>query len=82
LFYKSYSKLIYNRLFNFFDKHALITKSQYGFLKGLSTLDAVLDIVTNAYENMNNNENKTLLLKLKTFWCQRYSQRTCGFLPV
>jgi len=43
-FTKVIEKLIYNRLFNFLDKHALITKSQYGFLKGLSTVDAALDM--------------------------------------
>jgi len=60
-FTKVIENLIYNRLFNFFDKHALITKLQYGFLKDLSTVDAALDIVTNAYENMNNNEYTGLL---------------------
>jgi len=36
---------MYTRLINFFDKHSLITKSHYGFLKGLATVDASLDIV-------------------------------------
>ena len=48
-------RLIYNRLQQFFKKHSVIHKSQYGFRKSISTEYAVLDIVSNAFENINQN---------------------------
>ena len=47
--------LIYNRLQQFLKKHSVIHKSQYGFPKSISTEYAVLGIVSNAFENINQN---------------------------
>jgi len=77
LFTKVIEKLMYTRLINFFDKHSLIIKSQV-FLNGLATVYAVLDVVTNAYENINNNEYTGLVFldykkHLTLFVIKRYN---------
>ena len=36
----------------FLDKHDVITPTHYGFQKGISTTHAILDIVTNAFDNI------------------------------
>ena len=41
---KIYEKLVYIRLKNFFDKHNIIHKHQFGFQKGKSTEHAIPDI--------------------------------------
>ena len=46
-------RLIYNRLQEFLKKHSVLHKSQYSFQKNISTKYAVLDIVANANENIN-----------------------------
>ena len=54
-FSKTLKRLIYNRLQQFLKKHSVIHKSQYGFQKSISTEYAVLDIVLNAFKNINQN---------------------------
>ena len=54
-FSKILERLIYNRLQQFLKKHSVIHKSQYGFPKSISTEYAGLDIVLNAFENINQN---------------------------
>ena len=54
-FSKILERLIYNRLQQFLKKHSVIHKSQYGFQKSISTEYAVLDKVSNAFENINQN---------------------------
>ena len=51
-FSKIYEELLYNRLVKFLDKHDVITSTQYGFQKGISTTHAILNIVTNAFDNI------------------------------
>ena len=51
-FSKIYEQVLYNRLVKFLDKHNVITPTQYGFQKGISTTHAILDIVTNAFDNI------------------------------
>ena len=49
---------MYNRLQQFLKKHSVMHKSQYGFQKSISTEYAILDnvdIVSNAFENINQN---------------------------
>ena len=48
-------KLIYTRLIKFFEKHKIIYANQYGFHSKISTLYAMLDVVTASYENINKN---------------------------
>ena len=54
-FSKILKRLIYNRLQQFLKKHSVVHKLQYGFQKNISTEYAVLDIVPNAFENINQN---------------------------
>ena len=51
-FSKIYEQVLYNRLVKFLDKHNVITPTQYCFQKGISTTHAILDIVTNAFDNI------------------------------
>ena len=46
VFSKIFEKLIYNRMLDFILKYNLINPNQYGFLKGRSTEQAMLDIVS------------------------------------
>ena len=58
VFSKIFEKLIYNRMLDFILKYNLINPNQYGFLKGRSTEQAMLDIVSlkiiEAIENKKN----------------------------
>ena len=54
-FSKILERLLYNRLQQFLKKHSVIHKSQYRFQKSILTEYAVLDIVSNAFENINQN---------------------------
>ena len=51
-FSEIYEQVLCNRLVKFLDKHNVITPTQYGFQKGISTTHAILDIVTNAFDNI------------------------------
>ena len=54
IFSKIFEKLMYNRLLDFFNKHNIITNTQFGFQKNKSTELAVASItskITNALEN-------------------------------
>ena len=55
-FSKIIEKLIHKRLSSFFDKHSILAKTQYGFQAGKSTSHAILDVLTTAYEHINNHE--------------------------
>ena len=44
-FSKIFERIMYNRLFNFLNKHNLLSENQYGFRKGLSTYMAALELV-------------------------------------
>ena len=45
-----------NQLTAYFDAHNLFSSDQYGFRKGISTMDAIETIVTNVYTAMENGE--------------------------
>ena len=51
---KIFEKLIYMRLVLFFQKHSVIAETQYGFKNNKSTSHAILDVLTNAYDNIVN----------------------------
>ena len=61
-FSKIIEKLIHKRLSSFFDKHSILAKTQYGFQAGKSTSHAILDVLTTAYEHINNHEYTDLIL--------------------
>jgi len=60
-FCKIVEKLVYHRLNNFFEKHSVFTKSQYGFQNNSSITHASLDIETNAFDHINNNHYSCLV---------------------
>jgi len=60
-FCKIIEKLIYHRFINFFGKHSVFIKSQYGFRNNLSTTHAALDIVINAFDQINHNHYSCLV---------------------
>ena len=55
-------KLIYTRLVSFFQKHSVIAETQYGFQNNKSTSHAILDVLTNAYGNIESNDYTTIVL--------------------
>ena len=44
-FRKVFEKLIYNQLYNFLEKYSILYKYQFGFRKGHSTEQAILEII-------------------------------------
>ena len=46
-------KLLYSRLISFLDSNNVIVNSQFGFRKGRTTSDAVLNLLQEAYESLN-----------------------------
>jgi len=54
-FSKNFERLIYNRFYEFLKKHSVIHESQYGFQTCVNYSHAILDIVTTAFENIDQN---------------------------
>ena len=52
---KIIEKTIKVRLISFFSKTNLLSKCQFGFKEGFSTQDAILNVVEQLYENLNDN---------------------------
>ena len=52
-FSKIFEKLLYRRLDTFMCEHSIISPFQYGFRAGHSTMHAVTDLITMAYDNTN-----------------------------
>ena len=46
----------------FFQKHSIISETQYGFQNNKSTSHAILDVLTNAYDNIESNDYIALVL--------------------
>src|SRR6218665_3065371 len=55
-FSKIMEKLMANRLTDYINKHVLLSVTQYGFQRGLSTYMALMDMQTNISEAMNQNK--------------------------
>ena len=51
---KIFEKALHSRLFSFFERHSVISKSQFGFLPRTSTEDAVSNLSEYLYEQLNN----------------------------
>ena len=54
-FSKILERIIHKHLTSFFDKHGIIQHTQYGFQRNVSTNHALVDVVTQSFENINNN---------------------------
>ena len=52
-FSKIIEKILYARLYKFLKKHNVIYENQYGFQTNVSTVHAMLDVVTSFYDNIN-----------------------------
>ena len=61
-FSKIIEKLIYTRLMEFFKKKKVIYENQYGFQSKISTVHALLDVVTTSYDNISSNQFTGLVL--------------------
>ena len=44
IFFRLLGRVVYNRLFNFLNKHAILSKNQYGFRKNHSTILALIHL--------------------------------------
>ena len=66
---KIFEKLIYTRLVSFIQKHSVIAETQYGFQNNKSTSHAILDVLTNSYDNIESNDYTAIVLldSKKTF---------------
>ena len=59
---KIFEKLIHKRLTNFFQKHFVLVKSQYGFQSNMSTAHSILDVLTTSYDQINDNNFTCVIL--------------------
>ena len=48
-------------IFAIFQKHSGLTKAQYGFHNNKSTVHAILNVLTNIYDNVGNNKYTALI---------------------
>ena len=61
-FFKIFEKLIHQRMTSFFTKNLVLIDSQYGFQNNMSATHAVLDVLTTAYDQINDNNYIGLIL--------------------
>ena len=54
IFCKIYEKAIYNRIYNYIEKHKLITPHQHGFRTNHSTESAIINFINNIYNALEN----------------------------
>ena len=54
---KIFEKYIFNRLLNFLTKYSILTPNQFGFLNGISTEDAISNLMEYLYSGLNNKES-------------------------
>ena len=57
IFDKIIERLMYNRLIKFLLKYKVINKYQFGFRKGHSTTLALIEVMDEIYENLDNNNH-------------------------
>ena len=60
-FSKIMKKIIYKRLMSFLNKHKVIHKNQFGFQSNVSTNHALVDVVSNCFDNINYNLYTSLI---------------------
>ena len=46
-----------NRLISFLDKYAILKRNQFGFRRGMSTEDAIIDVTESIYRNLNDRKH-------------------------
>ena len=64
---KIFERCVSNRIVSFFNKFSLFTNKQFGFRKGKSTQDAILNFTETVYDALNSkNHNISILIDLKS----------------
>ena len=59
---KVFEKILLTRLLSFFNQNSILRDTQYGFRKKHNTIHAVLDVITQLYDNIANNKFHVFLL--------------------
>ena len=54
---KVFERCVAERLWSFFNKHSIISQYQFGFQKGKSTLDALINLTENIYSALNESKH-------------------------
>ena len=63
---KIFEKCMTKRIISYFDRFSLFSKSQFGFLSGKSTVDALIDLTENIFNSLDNREHHiSILIDLK-----------------
>ena len=62
-------RLVYNQLYLFIDKHQILYKYQFGFRKGYSTEQAILEITDNLKLATDNNSNNLPIYIARIYMC-------------
>ena len=60
-FSKILEQILHKGLISFFDKHGIIQHTLYSFQRNVSTNHALVDVVTQSFENINNNMHADLI---------------------
>ena len=58
---KVFEKALSNRILNFFDRNSVLHASQFGFRKNHNTTHATLDLLTEVYDNIENDKVSCLI---------------------
>lgn len=58
---KIFEKIIKHQLTIFFNKHNIISNKQFGFRKGIGTQDALVNLVSDIYDNMDRSKTSAAL---------------------
>ena len=58
---KAFEKILLTRLLSFFNQNSILQDTQYGFRKKHNTIHAVLDVITQLYDNIANNKFSCIL---------------------
>ena len=63
---KIFERYVTNQITSFFSKFNIISKSQFGFQKGVSTADALIELTESIYQSLNNKSHHiSILIDLK-----------------
>ena len=56
-FSKIFERILYDRMINYIDKHNILSKKQFGFRKGLSTENAIINFIDKIYTGLENRQH-------------------------
>ena len=61
-FSKIFQRILYDRMINYIDKHNILSKNQFGFRKGLSTENAIINFIDKIYTGLENRHHTVAYL--------------------